>query len=432
MLFLTLRFIMAEEVAGPAKKKKMRRVRSRSPKPPKPPKRSPEPNLSEDQKSDEAWEPDIWDPERNFTDEDHKSDDEERVAASFYTPTADTIVSAFASRGHLKAFLSIPQAILSHCPLFFVGPHAPSSNVSPTDEDIQCLGMAPPAKQRKGISFKVIDASLACMAFGFLECQVSIAPDATEQDLCATVDINRFAKYVASHEVDATIEIFRKKGDARVCVSGGSSCMDDNVFIPILDTGDPSKTSFALKLMVMKYRVEIKTSHLQNVAKKATLSECSLLRIDVWANAATGGKYLLFKMKGDTGDNCELSYKSMAHKPPDGDHPGDHPHVTCFSIMDEVVGPYSRVAEDLSGYVQVYSDLFDAGNVKHFVAGVSSATTLILIPAEEGKPIVFTAPFGDNIGGAVGPSFVSQVQAPQMKEPDEDRSCDKFPQSKTR
>lgn len=408
--------IMAE-VARPVKKpQKLRRVRSRSPKKPK---RAPEPNLS-----DEAE----WEREQSISNEDYKSDEEERVAASFYTPTADTVVSAFAPRGHLKAFLSIPQAILSHCPLFFVGPHAPTNNVSPTDEDIQCLGMVPPAKQRKGISFKVTDSSLACMAFGFLECQVAIAPDATEQDMCATVDINRFAKYIHSHEVDATIEIFRKKGDARVCVSGGSSCMDDNVFIPILDTGDPSKTSFALKLMVMKYRVEIKTSHLQNVAKKATLSECSWLRIDVWANAATGGKYLLFKMKGDTGDNCELSYKSMAHKPPDG----DHPNVTCFSIMDEVVGPYSRVAEDLSGYVQVYSDLFDAGHVKHFVAGVSSATTLILIPAEEGKPIVFTAPFGDNIGGAVGPSFVSQVQAPQMKEPDEDRSCDKFPQSRTR
>jgi hypothetical protein len=386
---------MAEELSVKKKPaKKLRRVRSRSP---------------------------------NHHEEDHKAcDDEEQVSVSYYSPTPDSVVSAFAPRGQLKTFLSVPQAILSHCPLFFVGPHTAANNAAPTDEDIQCLGLAAPAKQRRGIGFKVTDASLATMAFGFLECQVTIAPDATEYDTCATVDVPRFTKYISSHEVDATIEIYRKKGVPRVWVSGGSSCSGDSVSTPVLDVGDPSKTSFSLRQMVMKYRVEIKTSHLQNVTKKATVSECNWLRIDVWERPHTGERYLLFKMKGETGDDCELDYKSLAHKPPSG----DHPNVTCFSIMEEVVGPYARARDDVSGYEQKYSDLFDVKNVKAFVDGVSSATTLILIPAEEGKPIVFTSTLGDNIGGAVGPSFVSQVQAPQMKEPDEDRSCDKFPQSK--
>jgi hypothetical protein len=364
---------------------------------------------------------------RSFTpepDEDRKGPDDEQVSAAYYTPTPGTVFSAFVSRGQMRTFLSVPQAILSHCPFFFIAPHAASNNVAPTNEDMQCVGLTPPTKQRKGISFKVTDSSLTTMAVGFLECQVTIAPDATEKDLCATVDIARFAKYVSLHDVDATIEVYRKEGVPTLCVGNSSACSGDAVDTPILDLGDPSKTSFNLKMMVMNYRVEIKTAYLQNVAKKATVSESNWLRIDVWEKPNTGERFLLFKMKGETGDGAEIYYKSMAC------HPSDQSTVTCFSIMDEVVGPYSRRHEDLSGYVQKYCDLFDVKHVKAFVDGASSATTLILIPATEGMPIVFTSTLGDNIGGAVGPSFVSQIQAPQIKEPDEDRSCDLFAHSK--
>jgi predicted outer membrane repeat protein len=381
--------------------KKLRRVRSRSPQ------KSPTPEQ-----------------------EDHKGPDDEEVSVAYYTPQREAVVSVFAPRGQLRTFLSVPQTILSHCPFFFVGANTMAHNVAPTDEDIQMLGLTPPTTQRKGISFKVTDASLATMAFGFLECHVVISPDATENDLCATVDIARFAKYVSAHDVDATIEVYRKAREPKLFVGNSSSTSGGAVHTPILDLGDPSKTSFNLKKMVMKYRVEIKTAYLQNVTKLATVSESNWLRIDVWEKPRTGERYLLFKMKGETGDGAERYYKSLAHKPGGDDPSGAHPTVTCFSIMDEVVGPYSRQKEDLSPYVQKYCDLFDVKHVKAFVDGAASATTIILIPESEGMPIVFTSTLGDNIGGAVGPSFVSQVQAPQIKEPDEDRSSDDFGQPK--
>jgi hypothetical protein len=71
--------------------------------------------------------------------------------------------------------------------------------------------------------------------------------------------------------------------------------------------------------------------------------------------------------------------------------------------------------------------------VKHlraFVKGVLSTTIVILIPAKEGDPLVLTSMFGDSVNGAVGLSFVSQVQAPQVKEPNDDRACDFFAASR--
>lgn len=347
------------------------------------------------------------------------AEEEVQICKPVYTPTKNAAVSAYTTNpGQLRSFLNVPKAVLAQFPLKFVDNRAcplPSS-----EDDAQCLGVPPQAEPRVGLEFECVDASLSCMLFGHLQMQINISPEATEKDKCAIVDIAALANHIAVRDLDEPIEIFRYGGDARLFISSRTASSHTDVYIPTFDSGDPSKTSFALKTMKMQYRVEIETSRVDKMAKIAALcNDTKWVRIDVY-EAAPGDHCLLFKLKGDLGAGCELVYKSVAHAP------NPESNVVCFSIVGETVAPPVPDEVDRSRYRQVYCDYFDVRHFRAFVKGVLSNTIVILIPTEEGKPLVLTSMFGDSVNGALGLSFVSQVQAPQMKEPNEDRTCDFF------
>jgi hypothetical protein len=343
--------------------------------------------------------------------------EEEEICRPVYTPNKKAIVSAFTTNpGQLRSFLNVPKTVLVQFPLKFVDKRS-----GQVQDDAQCLGVSPQAQPRVGLEFECVDASLSCMVFGHLQMQIYLSPDATEQDKCAIVDIADLANHVAMMDLDEPVEIFRQSGDPKLYISSRTSSSNHDVYTPIMDSGDPNKTSFNVRDMKMRYRVEIETAKLDKVAKIAALcNDTKWVRIDVY-EAAPGDHCLLFKLKGDVGSGCELVYKSVAHAPDPSSN------VMCFSIVGETVGPRLPDDSDRSRYKQVYCDYFDVRHFRAFVKGVLSTTIVILIPAEEGKPLVLTSMFGDSVNGAVGLSFVSQVQAPQIKEPNEDRTCDFFP-----
>jgi hypothetical protein len=347
-----------------------------------------------------------------------KEDEEkEEEMPTFYKEIPGAVVCVLAPRGHLKQFFSIPQTVLSQCPLFFIAPNTKPHSLAPTDEDVECLGVGKASVPKEGISFQVAAPSRACIVFGHLQCRVIKAPDATEDDLYAEVAIDKLAGHIAARPVEDPLQIYRLRDEKSLHVCSYTSSSHNQTSIGILDPGDPKATSFTLKSVLRtKYRVEVKTSTLDLVAKSAALcDETKWVRLDVW-EAGPGDYYLLFRIKSDLGDVSELTYKSKSLPA------GSAQNVICFSVMEDVVGPQMREPEDLSKYKQAHSDYFDIEFWRNFVKGVPSPTMQILIPAEEGKPIVFTATFGDNIGGDVGPSFVSQLQAPRMKEAEDDRS----------
>jgi hypothetical protein len=350
------------------------------------------------------------------------AEEEVQVCKAVYTPTKHAVVSAFTTNpGQLRSFLNVPKAVLVQFPLKFVDNRGQASSQS--EDDAQCLGVPPQVEPRVGLEFECVDASLSCMVFGHLQMQIYISPDATEKDRCATVDIAQLADHVAVRDLDEPIEIFRFSGDSSLRMASHTSSSANNLTIATLDNGDPSKTSFALKTLRMQYRVEIETAKLDKVAKIAALcNDTKWVRIDVY-EAGPGDHCLLFKLKGDVGSSCELVYKSVAHAPHES-------NVVCFSIVGETVGPSVPDDEDRSRYKQVYCDYFDVKHLRAFVKGVLSTTIVILIPAKEGDPLVLTSMFGDSVNGAVGLSFVSQVQAPQVKEPNDDRACDFFAASR--
>jgi hypothetical protein len=71
----------------------------------------------------------------------------------------------------------------------------------------------------------------------------------------------------------------------------------------------------------------------------------------------------------------------------------------------------------------LYHESFAVTHIRTFATGVPTRTVLMRFTS--GKPLIMTSMFGETQGN-MGPSFVSQVLAPQLKSEDDSSSLDVF------
>jgi hypothetical protein len=284
---------------------------------------------------------------------------------------------------------------------------------APSAEDVaQLVAHAPGSEEFSGVAMHCASHSLTCIVVARFKCLVTVAPGARREDLCAVVNMAKLAALIASRSADESLEIYRRAGDSFLRVKSGKSTSAHTTYFAIMDN-DPTKTCFALRSMAVDFTVEIDTEQLIKMTKLAGYDGVDWVSIHLWQAGPV--IYVVFKIKGDDSGN-ELTYKSVASRQLDS-------NVTCFSISDATVGPPNRLGVDKAACVQKYWESFGVTQIRSFVSGVPTRTVLMRFTS--GKPLILTSMFGDTQGN-IGPSFVSQVQAPQMKSEDDDATCDFF------
>lgn len=331
-----------------------------------------------------------------------------------FVPSEDAIVSAFIPNPQqLNNILRVGKSVLTLCPWTFVPPDMTPHDGAPSEEDVeQLVAHAPGPEQFSGIALHCASHSLTCIVVARFKCIVTVAPGASREDMCAVVDMTKLAAMIASRGADESLEIYRRRDEACLRIKSGKSTSGHITNLSTLDS-DPTKTCFALRSMAVEFTVEIDTEQLVKMTKLAGYDGADWVSIHLWQAGPI--IYLVFKTKGDTSGN-ELAYKSVAARQLNS-------NVTCFSMSDALVGPPNRLGVDKGACVQRFWETYGVAQLRTFVTAAPTRTVLMRFTS--GKPLILTSLFGDTQGN-IGPSFVSQVQAPQIKSDGDDSMCDFF------
>lgn len=341
-------------------------------------------------------------------------DEEVKQCEPLFVPTEGAVLSAFiANPQQFGNICRVLKPVLTEVPFMFVPEGIPAHEGAPSPEEVdQLVPRAPGLDSFVGIALQCAAHSLTAIVIARFACVVYRSPDAEPSDLCAVVDMPRLAAAIASRGADESLEIFRRRGEPFLHIKSGKSSSDQATYLSTIDS-DPTKTCFVLKSMVVEFTVEIDTEQLIKMTKLATSHEVDWISIHLLKEGST--IYLVLVIKGDTSGD-RLTYKSVASRQLNS-------NVTCFSISEATVGRPNRMLVNKAVCQSLYHESFAVTHIRTFATGVPTRTVLMRFTS--GKPLIMTSMFGETQGN-MGPSFVSQVLAPQLKSEDDSSSLDVF------
>jgi hypothetical protein len=367
-----------------------------------------------ERKSSETIEPKPIEPKRARVPVPPAEDEEIKQCEPLFEPTPGAVLSAFIPNPQqLNNVCRVLKSVLETCPFLFVPDGMPAHEGVPSREEVdQLVPRAPGMDAFVGIALQCTSHSLTAIVIARFACVVYRSPEAQAEDLCAVVDMPRLAAAIASRGADESLEIFRRRGENFLRIKSGKSSSGQATYLSTIDS-DPTKTCFVLKSMVVEFTVEIDTAELIKMTKLATSHEVDWVSMHLSREGST--IYLALKIKGDTSGD-ELTYKSVASRQLNS-------NVTCFSISEATIGPPSKLLVNKAACEPLYDESFAVTHIRTFAAGAPTRTVLMRFTS--GKPLIMTSMFGDTQGN-MGPSFVSQVLAPQLKSEDDLNGRDFF------